>query len=157
MKAALVLLGSFVLLAVGALSQADEQKIDLKDVPKAVLDAVRVKYPRAELKEATKETEKNDEVTYEISLVNQGKKITVSLDRNAKIGEIETEVAIVDLPKTVTDAIAAKYPRATLKKAEEIVEIENGKEEKEYEVEIVTSEGKSMEVTVAANGEIEEG
>jgi len=156
MKPALVLALAVDLLAVATLSRGDEQKIALKDVPNAVLNAVKAKYPTADLKEATKETEKKDVVTYEISLINEGKKITVSVDQNAKIKEIETEIAVGDLPKSVTEALAAKYPKATLKKAEEIVEFEDGKEEKEYEVEIVTSEGKSMEVTLSPSGKIDE-
>jgi hypothetical protein len=156
MKPALVLALAVDLLAVATLSRGDEQKIALKDVPNAVLNAVKAKYPTADLKEATKETEKKDVVTYEISLINEGKKITVRVDQNAKIKEIETEIAVGDLPKSVTEALAAKYPKATLKKAEEIVEFEDGKEEKEYEVEIVTSEGKSMEVTLSPSGKIDE-
>ncbi len=61
-----------------------------------------------------------------------------------------------DLPKPVTDAIAGKYPKATLKKAEEVVEIEDGKEEKAYEVDVVTAAGKAVEVKVDASGKIEE-
>jgi len=158
MKSVVMPVGALaLLLVVGSCVLADEQKVPLRDVPRAVLDAVRAKFPKAELKGATKETGEDDEVTYEISLVNQGKKVTVSVDREGKIEEIETEIAIGDLPKSVTDALAAKYPKATLKRAEEVVEIDHGKEEKEYEVEVVTPEGKSIEVKVEANGRINEG
>jgi hypothetical protein len=143
------------LLVFGSSVRADEHKIPLSEVPKAVTDAVKLKFPRAELKEAVKDVE-DDETTFEISLLNAGKHVTVSLDDEGEIEEIETEIAVSDLPKPVTDAIAGKYPKATLKKAEEIVEIEDGKEEKAYEVDVVTAEGKSVEVKIDGSGKIEE-
>jgi uncharacterized membrane protein YkoI len=156
MKFAFAAALGLVVLVMPARAQADEESVPLTKVPKPVLDAVKAKYPKAELKAATKETHANKTVTYEISIVNQGKKMAVSLDQKGEIEEVETEIAIQDLPHAVTDAIAAKYPRATLKKAEEIVEIEDGKEEKEFEIEIVTSQGKSVELKVDANGKIDE-
>ncbi len=151
--AVLVVMGSLIL--VHSSVAADEKKIPLGEVPKPVLDAVKKKFPHAELKEATKEVD-DDETTFEISLLNAGKHVTVSLDDEAEIEEIETEITVGDLPKPVTDAIAGKYPKAKLNKAEEVVEIEDGKEEKAYEVEITTSDGKSLEVKVDAAGKIEE-
>lgn len=156
MKSALGAFTGLALLVTAGHLDAGEQKIPLREVPEPVLDAVKAKYPNAELKGATRETSANKRVTYEISAINQGKKITVSLGQEGKIEEIETEIAIADLPRIVTDALAAKYPKATLKKAEEIVDLDDGKEEKEYEVEVVTAEGKSIEVTIAANGKIDD-
>ena len=144
-----------VLLVLGSSVQADEHKIPLSEVPKAAIDAVKHKFPRAELKEAVKDVE-DDETTFEISLLNAGKHVTVSVDDEGEIEEIETEIAVSDLPRPVADAIAGKYPKATLKKAEEVVEIEDGKEEKAFEVEVVTAAGKSVEVKVNASGKIEE-
>jgi len=144
-----------VLLLLGSSVQADEHKIPLSQVPKAAIDTVKLKFPLAELREAVKSVEDN-ETTFEISLLNAGKHITVSLNDQGEIEEIETEIAVSALPKPVTDAIAGKYPKATLKKAEEVVEIEDGKEEKAYEVEVVTAAGKSVEVKVDASGKIEE-
>jgi Putative beta-lactamase-inhibitor-like, PepSY-like len=152
--AVLVVIGSLLLVHSSAVA-ADEKKVPLGEVPKPVLDAVKLKFPRAELKEAVKDVD-DDETSFEISLLNAGKHITVTLDDEGEIEEIETEIALSELPKPVTDAIAGKYPKATLKKAEEVVEIEDGKEEKAYEVDVVTAEGKSVEVRVEASGKIEE-
>jgi hypothetical protein len=151
--ALLVTVGSLVLGQPWA--AADEKKIPLSEVPKLVLDAVKLKFPSGELREASKVLD-DDETTFEISLLNAGKHVTVSADDEGEIEEIETEIAVSDLPKAVTDAIAGKYPRAKLKKAEELVEIEDGKEDKAYEVEITTSDGKSIEVKVDKSGKLEE-
>ena len=150
----LALMGPLLLVHASAVA-ADEKKVPLGEVPKKVLDAVKLKFPRAELKEAVKDVE-DDETTFEISLLNAGRHITVSLDDEGEIEEIETEIAVSDLPKPVTAAIAGKYPKATLKKAEEVVEIEDDKEEKAYEVDVVTAAGKAVEVKVDASGKIEE-
>lgn len=144
-----------VLLGVASSIQADEHKIPLSDVPKTVINAVKLKFPRAELEQAVKEVE-DKETSYEIRLLNAGKHVTVSLDEKGEIEEIETEIAMSDLPKPVAAAIAGKYPKATFKKAEEVVEIEDGKEEKGYEVDVVTAAGKSVEVKVDASGKIDE-
>ncbi len=64
--------GLAVLLIVCAFARADEVKVPLKDVPKAVLDSIKEKFPRAELTEATKETE-DGKTTYEIALKDGGR------------------------------------------------------------------------------------
>ena len=135
--------------------RADEEEVPLKDVPKVVLDAVKARFPGAELKEAAKETE-DGKTTYEVALDDKGKGVDVSLTAEGKITEIETEVAAKDLPKAVTAAIEAKYPKAKLKQAEERIEFEDGEEEKSYEVQVVTADGKDVEVTVDEEGEIED-
>ena len=151
--------GSVVLglafLVIGSAAWGGEKKIPLSEVPKAVLDAVKARFPGAELKEAEKEVD-DDETTYEISLTTAGKHVTVSLDDEGEIEEIETELAAAELPKPVADAIAAKFAGATIKKAEELVEIEEGKEEKSYEVRLSTGGDETREVKLKANGEIED-
>ena len=145
-----VLLGlvSFV-----AIVRADEEKIPLKDVPKAVLDALKAKFPAGEMKGAGKETE-DDETIYEITLVDRGKHIDVSVDEEGEIEEVETEIAAGDLPKPVAESLHAKYPEATIRKAEEIVEIEDGEETKSFEVVVVTGAKKTFEVKLSPGGKI---
>ena len=48
----------------------DEEKVALDKLPKTVVDAVKVRFPDAELKEASKETEKG-KTTYEVGIVNK--------------------------------------------------------------------------------------
>ncbi len=155
MKAVNFLLIGLLMLVAGFSARADEKKIPLSEVPESAMKAVKQKFPHAEIKAATKEVEKN-KATYEISLVSGGKHITVGLNDKGKIEEIETEMAVSDLPRPVTDAIKARYPKSTLKKAEEILEIEDGEEEKSYEVDVTTSKGKSVEVKVDAKGKIKD-
>lgn len=145
-----------VLLSMTALSaglRADEEKIPLQDVPRAVLDAVKTRFPNGEIKSAEKEVE-DGQTSYEIALRDGGHAIDVALSANGAIVEIEKEIAVKDVPKPVASAVAAKYPGATIRKAEEIVAYKGGKEEKSYEVVVAESGKKSVEVKLSADGKI---
>ena len=141
------------LLALTSASRADEEKVPLADVPKAVLDAVKAKFPGAELTGAEKETE-DGKTVFEIALKDKGCGVDVSVTPKGKIVEIERELAPADLPKPVAAAVEAKYPKATVKKAEETVEFEGNEEEKSYEVVVVTAAKKTLELKVSPAGKI---
>jgi uncharacterized membrane protein YkoI len=135
---------------------AGDEKVPLSELPKVVLEAVKTRYPNAELKEASKETDE-EEATYELTLNNAGRAMTVSLDAEGEIEEVETEITDSELPAAVREGVAKKYPGSTIKKSEEVVSFEDGKPtETEYELSIATADGKTIEVTVEANGEIED-
>jgi uncharacterized membrane protein YkoI len=141
------------LLALVSGVRADEQKVELKDVPQAVLDAVKAKFPGAELKGAGKETE-DGKTLYEVTLKDKGQNVDATLTPEGLIKEIEREITPRDLPKPVAAALEAKYPKAAIKKAEVIVEIEAGKETKSYEVVLTTEDKKSVEVKLSPEGKV---
>ena len=90
--------GAFLAIGLLAPSARGDDDIKLSDVPKAVLDAVKAKFPGAELTGAEKEVE-DDETVYEIALKHKGQEYDVSLTPAGKILEIEREIEIKDLPK----------------------------------------------------------
>jgi hypothetical protein len=141
------------LLSAVSVSRADEEKVALTDVPKAVMDSVMKKFPVATAVGASKETE-DGKTTFEVELKDKGKSVDVSLKPDGTILEIETEVAPKDLPAAVTAAVTAKYPGSKIEKAESIVEFEDGKEEKSYEVVVMTAAKKSVEVKVSPAGKV---
>jgi Putative beta-lactamase-inhibitor-like, PepSY-like len=144
---------SMSLLAFVSAAVADEEKVPLKDVPKPVIDAVKAKFPGAELTGAAKETE-DGKTTYEVMLKNKGANIDASLTSLGKFVAIETELNAKNLPKAVVATIAAKYPKSTVKKAEEIISFENDKEVKNFEV-ILNEEGKKpREVKISPEGKV---
>ena len=130
-------------------ARADEEKVPLDKVPAAVMNAVKKKFPAAKIEEAAKEVE-DGKTTYEIGIEQDERDITVSLKEDGTILEIEKEIAVKDLPSAVTGAIAAKYPRATLKKAEEVTE----GEKVTYEVIVVPESKKAREVVLNRAGKI---
>jgi uncharacterized membrane protein YkoI len=146
--------GVAALLLVCTVVRADEEKVPLDKVPKAVLDAVKARFPDAKINHAA--TEKEDGKTvYELNITNKDQKIDVTLTPEGKITGMEKEIAAKDLPKAVSAALEKKYPKATYKKAEEVIKV-SGKDEKleYYEVLLVTDGKKTVEVEIAADGKI---
>jgi uncharacterized membrane protein YkoI len=132
-----------------AAARADEEKIALDKLPKAVTDAIKKAYPDAEMKSAEKEKENGKEV-FEVVLKNKDQTLEVTLTPEGKILSVEKEIPVKDLPKAVTDSVVAKYPKSTIKKAEE----ETKDEKVTYEVLIETADKKKIEVVLDPKGKI---
>jgi hypothetical protein len=138
-----------VLLVLSTLVRADdEEKVALDKLPKAVVDAVKGKFPSAKLVGASKEKE-DGKVVFEIAIKNGVQNIEVTVAPDGKIVSIEKEITAKDLPKAVAEALEKKYPKATIKKLEEI-----HKDDKliKYEALILTSEKKTLEVCFDPSG-----
>lgn len=136
--------------------RAGEEAVPLDKLPKAVTDAVKKRFPKAEVVEAAKETEK-DKTEYEVSIKDGTTKIDVTLTPEGVITLIEREIAAKDLPKAVIDALAEKYPKATFTTVEELIKVTDGKEAFDlYEVLLVTADKKTVEVKLTAAGKITE-
>jgi len=106
---------SVVLVAAGG--WAEDEKVALDKLPKAVVDAIKAKFPKAELKEAEKEKE-DGKAKYEVTIKDGDIKIDVDVTEDGTITGYEKAVALKDVPKVVSDAIAAKHPKGTAKTAE---------------------------------------
>lgn len=147
-------LAAFAILLAASASLADEEKVPLDKLPKAVSAAVKKRFPKAEFVEAAKETEK-DKTEYEVTLKEGGKKIDVMLTPDGTITVIEKEIAATDLPKAVAEALEMKYPKATYKIVEEVIKVKDGKETLAYyEALLVAADKKTYEVEVEADGKI---
>lgn len=148
------LLLTATLVFISSPAQADDGKLPLDKVPIAVKAAVTKRFPNAAIRGAGKETD-NNKVVYELNLKDNGQNIDVIVTAEGTIETIEKEIAAKALPKVVADAVAAKYPKATYKKYEEVYKIKEGKETLEYyEVIIDTSEKKGLEVEITLEGKI---
>jgi len=148
----LAVMGALAMLAGSA--PADEEKVPLDKLPKAVSEAVKKRFPKAELVEASKETE-DGKTQYEVSVKEAGKKIDVTLTADGKIVTMEKQIAEKDLPKKVADAVKAKYANAKYEIVEEVIKVKDGKETLEYyEVLITTADKKKFELEISPGGEI---
>jgi uncharacterized membrane protein YkoI len=128
---------------------ADDEKVALDQLPKAVTEAVKVKFPNAELTGAEKETE-DGKSFYEVAIKHKGAKYEVTVTPEGKITEIEKEIAAKDLPKAVTDALQKKHPQSTIKEAEELT----AGDKVTYEVVIATADKKNWEIVLDPQGKI---
>jgi hypothetical protein len=145
---------SFALVALLGLTAAradddKEEKVPLDKLPKAVTDAVKAKFDGAELVSASKEKDNGKDV-YEVAIKHKGTNIDVSLTPEGKIVSIEKEIAAKDLPKPVSEALDAKYPKATIKKLEEVTE----NDKVVYEALLVTAEQKTVEAVFDPSGKL---
>src|SRR5258708_6616937 len=78
-----------------AWARVDETKLPLDQVPKVVVDSVKAKFPGAELKAASKETE-NGKTSYEVSITFKTAKIDLLLTPEGKITAIEKVISESD-------------------------------------------------------------
>jgi uncharacterized membrane protein YkoI len=143
--------GVAVVLLAGVVGRADEkeEKVPLDKLPRAVVDAVKAKFPDAELVSAEKENE-DGKTVYEVNIKFKGSTIEVTVTPEGKITSIEKEIAVKDLPKAVQEALDAKYPRATIKKTEEVTK----GDKVSYEVLLVTADKKKLEVVFDPAGKV---
>jgi len=65
-----------------------EKEIAVADLPKAVADALKAKYPKGEMKKA-EEIVKGEKTSYEVVVVNNGKNQEVAISADGKILEAE--------------------------------------------------------------------
>ena len=131
MRSSLWSLAAVAGIALGSIGNAEEKSVPLEKLPAKVTEAIKKMFPKAELVKATRD-EEDDEVEYEVTVKDGGKRIEISIDADGDIEELEKEVDIKDLPKAVTTALETKYPKAMHKSVEAVYEVEDGKEELEY-------------------------
>lgn len=148
------LAGLLLVVVIGFVAGQAQDKLDLDKIPKAVMDALKAKFPNPVIHKWTKETEAGH-VIYDIEFKQAGRKCEADIREDGTIQNYEKEVAAKDLPAAVKAAVDKKYPRATLKDIMEITEVK-GKEEKleGYEIVLETADKKEVEVTVAPDGKL---
>ena len=89
-------------------------------LPKPILDAFKKAYPTAVIKGASKETEAG-KVQWEVESTDHGLARDLVYNPDGSVVSIEEEVPAANLPPAVTAALKAKYPKATIKKAEKLM------------------------------------
>jgi uncharacterized membrane protein YkoI len=146
-----LLAGVALLALTAACVRADEEeKVPLDKLPRAVVDAVGAKFPKAKLVGAAKEKE-DGKTVYEVAIKDGDSNIEVTVTPEGKITTVEKEITLKDLPRAVSDAFEAKYPKAAVKKVEEI-----SKDDKvtAYELLLVTADKKKLEVSFDPKGKL---
>lgn len=132
-------------------SKAEDQ-LELDKIPKVVTDALKAKFPNAEIRKWIKETE-GDIVVYDIEFKQQDRKFEADIKEDGTIHNWEKEIAAKDLPESVKKAVEDKYPNSTHKEIMEITAVKEGKDVPEgYEIVLETADRKEVEVTVAPDG-----
>jgi Putative beta-lactamase-inhibitor-like, PepSY-like len=155
MRQSVVLLGAFALLLFGTGQvSAQEQAVPQDMIPKAVMDALLGKFPKAKIDKCTKAKE-GDDIVHDIEFKQEGRKCEADIKEDGTFINYEKAIAAKDLPKAVRSAIEKRHPKAILKEIMEETEVK-GKDEKlsAYEVVLVTAGRKDMELRLSPEGKI---
>lgn len=155
MRNAIRLTAALLALMVGVTAaRADEEAVPLDKLPKAVTDAVAKRFPKVEMKEASKEKD-GDKVVFEVSLKKDGKTTDVTVTEAGVITLIEQQIEFKDLPKAVAKAFEDKYPKATYEIVETVTKVADGKETLDYyEAKLTDADKKKWEVEVTPDGKV---
>ena len=129
-----------------------QEKPDLDKIPKIVMDALKAKFPKAEIDKWTREKEAGI-VIYDFEFKQEGRKFEADIKEDGTIHNWEKEISVKDLPEIVREAVEAKYPKAALKEIMAITAVTDGKEALEgYEILLETAGKREIEVSVAPDG-----
>jgi hypothetical protein len=156
MRRSVALLGAFALfvfLGTGKV-RAQEEAVAQDKIPKAVMNALLAKFPKAKIDKCTKAKEGND-IVYDIEFKQEGRNCEADIKENGTYINYEKAIGVKELPKAVRNAIETRYPKSSLKEIMEETEV-NGKDEKlsAYEVVLATADKKEVEVRVSPEGKI---
>jgi hypothetical protein len=156
MSKSILLVAALVLsLFIGiAKARAADEAVPQDKIPKAVMDALLAKFPKAKIDKCTREKDGND-VIYDIEFTQEGRKCEADIKENGTYINYEKAIEAKNLPKAVRDAVEKKYPRATMKEIMEETEVK-GKDEKvvAYEVVLLTADKKTVELSLSPDGKI---
>jgi hypothetical protein len=154
MRQTVILLGAFGLFLAALQVRAQEEAVSHDKIPKAVMDALLAKFPKATVDKCAKEKE-GDDVLYDIEFTQEGRKCEADITEKGTYINYEKAIAAKDLPKVVRDAIEKRYPKAALKEIMEETEVK-GKDEKlvAYEAVLMTADKKDVEVKASPDGKI---
>lgn len=135
-------------------AQEKNAAVDVSEIPKIVLDALKGRFPKAEIRKWTQEKEEN-RVVYDIEFTQDGRKCEADIQENGSYINFEKAIAEKDLPEAVRKGIDTRFPKSTLKEIMEETEV-SGADEKlsAYEVVVETAEKKSVELRLAPDGKI---
>jgi hypothetical protein len=148
------LLGSVPTLAAETTDKDEpaEQALEQADVPKAVIDAVSKKYPKAQLKKFQKEQD-GGKTVFEVELASGKDEVSVNVSPEGRILDEEILIKAGALPPQVKAGLdASKYKGWRISKIERVIHREN-ENAPEYEM-LVTSRKQRFEVVLDKDGKI---
>jgi hypothetical protein len=155
MRTTLWLMAGLVLAVAAPAVRAQEEKVPLDKVPKAVADTVKKRFPRAEVLGSTKEPDDAGKTVYEVQIKDQGHNIDVTVTPEGTLVSIERTIEEKDLPKKAAATLQSRWPGAKYEIIEEVIHVKDGKETLDYyEVLMATADKKKMEACVTADGKI---
>jgi Putative beta-lactamase-inhibitor-like, PepSY-like len=116
----MTVVGLLAVLGLAPGAQAQEEKIPLHRVPKAVMKSAKDKFPGAKIKVASQETENGKPSVIALELKHDRQNVDVTFKVDGTVILVETEIPSKELPEGVQRAVEERYPGATVKGAESV-------------------------------------
>ncbi len=149
----LIILVGLLVLLVGSCGQ-QKDKTDSDQIPQKVSEALKAKFPDAEIVKWTKE-EEGEIVIYDFEFTQNGQKLEADIKEDGSIHNWEKAIAAEDLPMVVQNVVSEKYPDAIIKEIMEITAVNEGEDQLEgYEIVFENLDKEEIEITVAPDGNI---
>src|SRR4051812_23340495 len=105
---------SIAVVAIVALSavfgRAAEEKIKAGDLPKSVASSLKSRFPGLTITSATRETEPDGKVVFDIELKQNDRKFETDIQKDGTILEVEKEVFAKHWPNALRSTVESKFP-----------------------------------------------
>jgi hypothetical protein len=141
-------------LGLAPVARAEDGVIPMDKVPKAVMSAAKARFPGAEIREASEETE-DEKPIYSLEMKHQRRNLGVSFHGDGTVVLVKTAVPRKELPKVLLRAVASQYPGASLRGANSV---RKGPELKKaadyYELYLLTDANRPRLVKVDPKGKV---
>ena len=133
-----------------------EESIDPKKLPDGILEAAMKAFPDADVVGAAREKD-GDKTVYEVELKQKGLTIDIMFSDKGVMELVEKQIPLKSVPEAISAAVSKKYPKSTIKLAEVLYKVADGKQTLDmYEVLIETADEIGVEIKLTPKGEIKE-
>ena len=147
--------GLLAVLGLASGTRAQEGGIPLKRVPKAVMNSAKAKFPGAEIKAASEETEDGKPPVYALEMKHLRHDVDVTFRVDGTVVLVETDVPAKELPKAVRRAVEHRYPGASFRGADSVKKGPEVKTKADYyEFYLMTADQKPALVQVDPDGKV---
>jgi hypothetical protein len=151
----LTVAGFLAVLGLATGTRAQEGELPLDRVPKAVMDSAKARFPGAEIKAASEETEDGKPPVYALEMKHHRHDVDATFKADGTVVVVETAVPAKELPRAVLRAVEHRYPGASLMGADSV---RTGPEVKKkadyYEFYLMTADRKPALVKVDPEGKV---
>jgi hypothetical protein len=147
--------GLLAALGLASGTRAQDGEIPLDRVPKAVMNAAKARFPGAEIKRASQETEDGKPPVYALELKHHRHDVDATFKADGTVVVVETAVPAKELPKAVRRAVEHRYPGASVRGADSVTTGPEVKKKADYyEFYLMTADQKPALVKVDPNGKV---